>query len=197
MLKALLSRARFSRTALCCFCVARSSLTATVRVGSPEAMENLGADLASRTGAGDTVCLHGDVGAGKTCFARGFIRARTADPGLRVTSPSYLLDNSYEADDGLMCVRKKRARRSARVVHLLPRSIHHMDLYRLSEEADLRVLNLEEALAECAWPNSRELSRGRCARASRLSVTRRSASMQVCVYSSGQSASENSCPPAG
>ena len=103
----------------------------------------------SRTGAGDTVCLHGDVGAGKTCFARGFIRARTADPGLRVTSPSYLLDNSYEADDGLMCVRKKRARRSARVVHLLPRSIHHMDLYRLSEEADLRVLNLEEALAEC------------------------------------------------
>ena len=151
----------------------------------------------SRTGAGDTVCLHGDVGAGKTCFARGFIRARTADPGLRVTSPSYLLDNSYEADDGLMCVRKKRARRSARVVHLLPRSIHHMDLYRLSEEADLRVLNLEEALAECAWPNSRELSHGRCARASRLSVTRRSASMQVCVYSSGQSASENSCPPAG
>ena len=117
MLKALLSRARFSRTALCCFCVARSSLTATVRVGSPEAMESLGADLARRTGAGDTVCLHGDVGAGKTCFARGFIRARTEDPGLRVTSPSYLLDNSYEADDGLMCVRNNvRASRGRRTL---------------------------------------------------------------------------------
>ena len=152
----LLGRARLSRTALCCFCVARSHLTATVRVGSPEAMESLGADLARRTGAGDTVCLHGDVGAGKTCFARGFIRARTEDPGLRVTSPSYLLDNSYEADDGMMCVRNNvRASRvvdahSARVPSSpRARSIHHMDLYRLSEEADLRVLNLEEALAEC------------------------------------------------
>jgi hypothetical protein len=46
-----------------------------------------------------------DIGAGKTCFARGFIRERASEPHLRVTSPSYLLDNTYEADAGqLMCV---------------------------------------------------------------------------------------------
>ena len=94
---------KFARAALCCHAIRASSfLATTVRVDSPEAMERLGADLALGTGAGHTICLHGDVGAGKTCFARGFIRERTADPILRVTSPSYLLDNSYEADDGLV-----------------------------------------------------------------------------------------------
>ena len=40
-----------------------------------------------------------DLGTGKTCFARGFIRARIGDPDLAVTSPTYLLDNTYEAED--------------------------------------------------------------------------------------------------
>lgn len=40
-----------------------------------------------------------DLGTGKTCFARGFIRARIGNPDLAVTSPTYLLDNTYEAED--------------------------------------------------------------------------------------------------
>ncbi|CAN0422228.1 unnamed protein product, partial [Scytosiphon promiscuus] len=40
-----------------------------------------------------------DLGAGKTCFARGFLRARLGDAGLAVTSPSYLLDNTYEVEE--------------------------------------------------------------------------------------------------
>lgn len=40
-----------------------------------------------------------DLGTGKTCFARGFVRARVGDPGLAVTSPSYLLDNTYDVAD--------------------------------------------------------------------------------------------------
>ena len=40
--------------------------------------------------------LNRDLGTGKTCFARGFVRARVGDPDLPVTSPSYLLDNTYE-----------------------------------------------------------------------------------------------------
>ena len=65
-------------------------------VTSVELMEHLGAALSSTTKAGDSLCLRGPVGAGKTCFARGFVRARTHNPRLRVTSPSYLLDNTYD-----------------------------------------------------------------------------------------------------
>ena len=42
-----------------------------------------------------TICLDGDLGAGKTAFARGFLRAATGDEELRVTSPTYLLVNVY------------------------------------------------------------------------------------------------------
>ena len=97
--------------------VQAQKVVTVVRAETPQTVGSYEPRLVSRTGAGDTVCLHGDVGAGKTCFARGFIRARTADPGLRVTSPSYLLDNSYEADDGLMCVRNNvRASRGRRTL---------------------------------------------------------------------------------
>ena len=40
-----------------------------------------------------------------------FFRARTDDATLRVTSPSYLLDHSYEAADGLMCVASRATAR--------------------------------------------------------------------------------------
>lgn len=43
--------------------------------------------------------LRSDLGTGKTCFARGFIRARVGIPCLAVTSPSYLLDNTYKVED--------------------------------------------------------------------------------------------------
>jgi tRNA A37 threonylcarbamoyladenosine biosynthesis protein TsaE len=35
--------------------------------------------------------------AGKTAFSRGFLRAATGIPDLRVTSPTYLLSNTYQA----------------------------------------------------------------------------------------------------
>lgn len=43
-----------------------------------------------------TWCLRRDLGCGKTCFARGFIRELTGDAVLQVTSPTYLLVNTYE-----------------------------------------------------------------------------------------------------
>eukprot|EP00752_Nemacystus_decipiens_P017511 g15696.t2 len=62
-------------------------------------MEQAGAFFGADTEDGDTVLLHGDLGTGKTCFARGFIRARVGNPCLAVTSPSYLLDNTYKVED--------------------------------------------------------------------------------------------------
>ena len=45
--------------------------------------------------AGSVICLYGNLGSGKTVLARGFVRACTGDWDLRVTSPTYLLDNTY------------------------------------------------------------------------------------------------------
>ena len=100
-------------------------------------MEDLGSFLGARAEAGDVVLLTGDLGAGKTCFSRGYLRAVVQDPALAVTSPTYLLDNTYEADEGELLV-------------------HHMDLYRLSGPKDLGVLGIPDIFSSCVclieWP---------------------------------------------
>lgn len=52
-------------------------------------------ETAMKTSQGSVMFLDGDLGAGKTSFARGFLRASTGDDTLRVTSPTYLLTNVY------------------------------------------------------------------------------------------------------
>jgi tRNA threonylcarbamoyladenosine biosynthesis protein TsaE len=84
----------------------------SVRTESPEATRTLAARLAAAARAGDVVALHGELGAGKTQFAKGF------GLGLGVTatinSPSYVLMAEYEGR--------------------LP--LFHLDLYRLDGAAD-------------------------------------------------------------
>jgi hypothetical protein len=53
-----------------------------------------------------TACFHmmtgpwrSDLGTGKTCLARGIVRGCAGEEDLPVTSPSYLLDNTYEGYD--------------------------------------------------------------------------------------------------
>src|SRR5690349_606153 len=91
------------------------SIVATERVlasHSPERTRALGASLARVAQAGDVVSLIGDLGAGKTQFAKGF------GAGLGVTdtinSPSFVLMAEY--------------------VGRLP--LFHIDLYRLDDAAD-------------------------------------------------------------
>lgn len=101
-----------------------------------EDIENLGARLSSVTCIGDVLLLRGDLGAGKTTLARGLIRHKFSDDTMRVTSPSYLLDNLYEYDED--------------------RFIHHMDLYRLPTQSDLTMLGIPEifssSLCIIEWP---------------------------------------------
>ncbi|DBA99119.1 hypothetical protein WJX77_012605 [Trebouxia sp. C0004] len=86
------------------------------------ATKHLAALLAQDLRAGDCYCLHGDVGAGKSVFSRGFIRSAAEDDELPVPSPTYLLQQIY--DD-----------------HLGP-PIHHFDLYRLDHASGLGRLDL-------------------------------------------------------
>jgi tRNA threonylcarbamoyladenosine biosynthesis protein TsaE len=93
----------------------------TVVTCSVAETEALGAALATYLVAGDFIALHGELGAGKTCFVRGVAVGLEVDPTMYVTSPTYTLLNIY------------RGR--------LP--LYHFDLYRLGGD-EVAELGFEE-----------------------------------------------------
>jgi tRNA threonylcarbamoyl adenosine modification protein YjeE len=107
-------------------------------------LEKIGKSIASEAGVGDVVLLRGDLGTGKTTLARGIVRQKVGDETLRVTSPSYLLDNVYD------CAGEEGGSGNAPVI------IHHMDLYRLPTAANLSLLGIpgifSTALCLIEWP---------------------------------------------
>ena len=121
-----------------------SGLAATSRsstsfiVSSAEGMRSLGSEIcyvnlnAVGKGLPLNVMLKGDVGAGKTTFSRGFVKEWSGDDDVEVTSPTYLIDVTYERGDGV----DGKSDES---------TLHHMDLYRLKEGDDLGVRRGEAA----------------------------------------------------
>ncbi|MBS0590025.1 MAG: tRNA (adenosine(37)-N6)-threonylcarbamoyltransferase complex ATPase subunit type 1 TsaE [Proteobacteria bacterium] len=80
--------------------------------------------LAARVGEGGAIHLCGELGAGKTTFARALLGALGV--GARIKSPTYSLIESYEVD-GLQ--------------------IHHLDLYRIAAADELEFLGLGDLAA--------------------------------------------------
>ena len=95
----------------------------------------LAARLARSARKGDVIALKGELGSGKTTFARAFIRARLGD-SIEVPSPTFTLVEVYGGDSAL--------------------PIWHFDLYRLDNAEAARELGFEEALADAVslveWP---------------------------------------------
>jgi tRNA threonylcarbamoyl adenosine modification protein YjeE len=85
------------------------------------ATEAFGAEMARLTPPGGTWLLRGELGAGKTTWARGFLAGLGGDPD-QVASPTYAVLHRYEAPD---C------------------RVFHLDLYRLGEAGSWS-LGLEE-----------------------------------------------------
>lgn len=98
-------------------------------------MQALAARLAALCRAGDCLLLSGDLGAGKTSFARGFIGALCPGAG-EVVSPTFTLAQTYPMASG---------------------TLWHFDLYRLKNPAEVAEIGLEEALQTgltlIEWPD--------------------------------------------
>jgi tRNA threonylcarbamoyladenosine biosynthesis protein TsaE len=88
---------------------------------SPEQTWRIGKALGARLKPGDTVCLYGDLGAGKTSFAYGIALGLEVKEQY-VTSPTFTFVNEYEG----------RA------------PFYHIDLYRLKGSEDLENIGFDE-----------------------------------------------------
>ena len=111
----------------------------TVALEDEQATHRLVADIAGLIEPGDLITLSGDLGAGKTAFARAFIRHIAGDDTIEVPSPTFTLVQQYD----------------------LPRfPLLHADLYRLSGPDDLAELGLDEMSAHAVtlmeWPDRAE-----------------------------------------
>jgi tRNA threonylcarbamoyl adenosine modification protein YjeE len=115
-----------------------TSGTSSFSVALPDehATQRLAIDIANSLEPGDLVTLSGDLGAGKTTFARALIRYLAGDPTIEVPSPTFTLMQIYD----------------------LPRfPLVHADLFRLSGSAELAELGFDDlpegAVVLVEWPD--------------------------------------------
>ena len=90
-------------------------------VHSPAETRAIGAMLGREASAGEIVCLNGDLGAGKTVFAKGF--AEGLGVSEEVVSPTFTILRIY--DDGRL-------------------PLFHFDVYRIEEPEEMNEIGYEE-----------------------------------------------------
>src|ERR1700726_4835829 len=108
----------------------------TVTLPNEHATTRLAIDIANALEQGDLVTLSGDLGAGKTTFARALIRYLAGEASLEVPSPTFTLVQMYD----------------------LPQfPLVHAALYRLSGSAELAELGFDDlpegAVVLMEWPD--------------------------------------------
>jgi tRNA threonylcarbamoyladenosine biosynthesis protein TsaE len=111
--------------------------TFAAETSAPEQTEALGAALARGLRGRELIVLSGELGAGKTVFVRGVARGLDVPAGVRVTSPTYVLQHTYSG--GRL-------------------TLYHIDAYRLGGAADFENSGLREFLDDAGgavcieWP---------------------------------------------
>jgi tRNA threonylcarbamoyl adenosine modification protein YjeE len=110
--------------------------TVVVETASARRTEALAAKLARALTPPAMILLDGELGAGKTTFARGFVRALEGGKSVVVQSPTFALARTYATTP----------------------PVHHLDLYRLDDAGALGSLGLSElfddesAFCLIEWP---------------------------------------------
>jgi tRNA threonylcarbamoyladenosine biosynthesis protein TsaE len=113
-------------------------VAARFSLSAPAETEALAARLSARLEPGDTLLLQGQLGAGKSLFARAAIRALIGPGGAKaeVPSPTFTLVQVYDTRAG---------------------EVWHADLYRLTDPQEAVELGLdaamEEAICLIEWPD--------------------------------------------
>lgn len=112
-----------------------TKLTRSLCFSDAEQTSLYAARLARHLGSGDVILLSGDVGAGKTHFARSLIQSLLAEPE-DIPSPTFTLVQTYETAAA---------------------EIWHADLYRLTSIQEVEELGLIDAFATAIclveWPD--------------------------------------------
>jgi tRNA threonylcarbamoyl adenosine modification protein YjeE len=115
-----------------------TSAASSFSVALPDelATQRLAIDIGNALEPGDFVTLSGDLGAGKTTFARTLIRHLAGDPSIEVPSPTFTLMQTYE---------------------LTQFPLVHADFYRVAGAAELAELGFDDqpegAVVLLEWPD--------------------------------------------
>ncbi|QCE33774.1 tRNA (adenosine(37)-N6)-threonylcarbamoyltransferase complex ATPase subunit type 1 TsaE [Acetobacteraceae bacterium] len=108
-------------------------LSSEIQFRSQKELEDFAALLAQDAVLGTCFALHGEMGVGKSTFARAFIRAYCQDSEMEVPSPSFALVQNYGTNAELF----------------------HYDLWRLEDGSSLEELDwdaAEEGIMLVEWP---------------------------------------------
>lgn len=95
-----------------------------LRIQSDQAMVKLGELLGERVKPGDLLFLSGDLGTGKTTLVKGLAKGMGVE--VDITSPTFQLIKTYSGNYPL----------------------NHLDLYRLDNEAETDILELEDLVSD-------------------------------------------------
>ena len=109
-----------------------------MKISSITDLEKLSINIIKKILPGDFILLYGEMGTGKTTFARSFINRCKKNKNIKeseVLSPTFNISFEYDVNDFL---------------------IKHYDLFRLKQESDIKNIGLfedtEKSITLVEWP---------------------------------------------